>query len=117
MSGSELLMTCRKRIDDIETGVESLLRDGPGGYLFTAQAVSGIKAARAQFRLWCGTWEPVAPILRLRSREGGLQAAGTARGRVLMRGTGTDRFVVAVMPGNAGGAKGPGHLGVSGGQP
>lgn len=34
-----------------------------------------------------------------------------------MRGTGTDRLVVAVMPGNAGGAKGPGHLGMFGGQP
>jgi hypothetical protein len=118
-------MTCRKRIYDIETEGESFLRDELGGDLLVAQAVSGIKAARAQFRLWCGTWEPVAPIRRpvnglvmaRRSREGGLQAAGTARGRVLMRGTGTDRFVVAVRPGNAGGAKGPGHLGMFGGQP
>jgi RNA-directed DNA polymerase len=59
---SKPLMTCRKRIDDIETGRESFFRDEPGGYLPTAQAVSGIKAARAQFRLWCGTCEPVAPI-------------------------------------------------------
>ena len=56
------LMTCRKRMDDIETGRESLPRDEPGGYLFTAQAVSGIKVARARLRLWHGTWEPVAPI-------------------------------------------------------
>jgi hypothetical protein len=27
-----------------------------------------------------------------------------------MRGTGADRLVVATMPGNAGGAKGAGHL-------
>jgi retron-type reverse transcriptase len=55
---SKPLMTCRKRIDDIETGGESFSRDEPGGYLPTAQAVSGIKAARAQFRLWHGTCEP-----------------------------------------------------------
>jgi len=97
-------MTCRKRMDDIKTEGESFLRDEPGGNLSTAQAVSGIKAARAQLRLWCGTWEPVAPIRRPftgsrlapRSREGGPQAAGTARGRVPMRGTGTDRPVVAM---------------------
>ncbi len=113
-------MKCRKRIDDIETGVESLLRDESGGDLFTAQAVSGIKAARALLRLWHGTWEPVAPIVltgSCRSREGGPQAAGTVRGRVPMRGTGTDRLVVAVMLGNAGGAKGSGYPGVAGGQP
>jgi hypothetical protein len=50
-------------------------------------------------------------------REGEPQAAETARGRVPMRGTGTDRLVVAVMPGNAGGAKGTGHCGLVDGQP
>lgn len=34
-----------------------------------------------------------------------------------MPDTGADRPVVAVMPGNAGGAKGTGHLGLVGGQP
>ena len=34
-----------------------------------------------------------------------------------MHDAGTDRLVVAVKPGNAGGAKGAGHLGESGGQP
>ena len=34
-----------------------------------------------------------------------------------MRGTGADRPVVVENPGNAGGAKGPGHPGVDGGQP
>jgi hypothetical protein len=47
---------------DIETGSGSLAGDEPGGYLFTAQVVSGMEAARARLRLWCGTWEPVAPI-------------------------------------------------------
>jgi hypothetical protein len=124
-SESEPLMKCRKRIDDIETGRGSFSRDEPGGDLLTAQAVSGIKAARALLRLWCGTWEPVVPTPTAvqwtatvpRPREGGPQAAGTARGRVPTRGTGTGRLVVATMPGNAGGAKGAGHPGSIGGQP
>jgi hypothetical protein len=32
-----------------------------GDNLPTAQVVPGIKVARAWLRLWCGTWEPVAP--------------------------------------------------------
>jgi hypothetical protein len=118
-------MTCRKRIDDIETGRESFSREESGGNLLTAQAVSGIKAARAQFRLWCGTCEPVAPIPtdRVRGRwmphgqqEGEPQVAGTTRGRVPMRSTGADRLAVVMKPGNAGGAKGAGHLGGASGQ-
>ena len=34
-----------------------------------------------------------------------------------MRGTGADRLVVVLKPGNAGGAKGTGHPGLLGGQP
>ena len=34
-----------------------------------------------------------------------------------MRGTGADRLVVALMPGNAGGAKGTGRPGLLVGQP
>ena len=60
---SEPLMKCRKRSDDIETGVQLLPRDEPGGYLSTALVVSGTKVARARFRLRCGTWERLAPIL------------------------------------------------------
>jgi group II intron reverse transcriptase/maturase len=56
-------MTGRKRSDGIKTGVESLPRDESGGSLLTAQAVPGLKVARARFRLWCGTWEP-APRYR-----------------------------------------------------
>ena len=112
-------MTGRKRSDGIETGVESLPRDEPGGNLLTAQVVPGLKVARARFRLWCGTWEPA---LRYRPtvdgrRERAPQAAETARGRVAMRSAGADRLVVAAMPGNAGGAKGAGRPGSSGGQP
>src|SRR4051794_20564606 len=50
-------------------------------------------------------------------REGDLQAVNAVRGRVPSRGTGADRLVVVMKPGNAGGAKGTGHLGLLGGQP
>ncbi len=59
---SEPLLKCRKRIDGIETGVQLLPRDEPGGYLSTALVVSGTKVARAWFRCWCGTWERLAPM-------------------------------------------------------
>jgi hypothetical protein len=57
-------MKCRKRRDDVKTGVESLPRDEPGGSLLTGQVASGVKAARAWSGLWCGTREPVAPMGR-----------------------------------------------------
>jgi hypothetical protein len=60
-SASEPLMRRRKRIGDIETRVESLLWDEPGGCMSIGQAVSGVKVARAWSGLLCGTREPVAP--------------------------------------------------------
>jgi hypothetical protein len=42
---SESLIKCRKRRDVIKTRGESLTWDKPGGYLFTVQAVAGMKAA------------------------------------------------------------------------
>jgi hypothetical protein len=92
-------------MDGIKTGVESLLRDKPGGCLLTGEAVPGVKVARAWSGLWCGTREPVAPMGSPASGvivpwagclEREPQAAGTARGRVAMRGTGADRPVVAM---------------------
>ncbi len=41
----EPLLKCRKRIDEIKTGEESLPRDKLGGSLFIGQVVSGIKVA------------------------------------------------------------------------
>jgi len=108
---------------DVETGVGSLLRDQPGGYLLTAQAASGIKAARAWLRLLRGTCEPAASIVGLTggepgsAQEGEAQAAETARARVPRRGAGTGRLVVAMKPANAGGAKGAGCPGLRIGQP
>jgi len=57
-SESEPVMKCRNALDDIETGPRGLVRDEPGGYLPTAQVVSGIELARARSGLWYGTWEP-----------------------------------------------------------
>jgi hypothetical protein len=118
---SEPLMKRRKRSDVIETGVQLLPRDEPGGCLSIGQVVTGVEVARARVRHRHGTWEPVA---RARSvvcwndrPEGAFQAAETVRGGVPMRGTGADRPVVARKPGNAGGAKGPGCPGSFGDQP
>jgi hypothetical protein len=44
-SGSEPLMTCRKRWDDVKTGRVLLAQEKPGRNLFTGQAASGIKVA------------------------------------------------------------------------
>lgn len=59
-SESKPAVKCRNALDDIETGQEGLARDEPGGYLSTAQVVSGTELARVRSGLWHGTWEPVA---------------------------------------------------------
>lgn len=119
-NASEPLMKCRKRIDDIKTGVQLLLRDESGGCLSIGQMVSGTKVARARFRRWCGTWERLAPIQSPACwsgrREGEPQAAETVRGGVPMRGRRADHPVVAMKPGNAGRAKGMGCPGSFGDQ-
>ena len=57
-------MTCRKHMDDVKTGVESLPRDQRGGDPLTASVASGMKVARVRSWLEQGTWEPVASMLR-----------------------------------------------------
>ena len=102
---SEPLITRRNGKDDIETGAEPEPWDEPGGCLLIGQVVSGVEAARAWSGLRCGTWEPVVP--RPRAASGAGLACGrlaeartpssrSARGRVVMRGTGADLTVVAV---------------------
>jgi hypothetical protein len=118
-------MKCRNALMTSKPRNEGILGMKPEGHLFTAQAVSGMKGARAWLGRWYGTWEPVVPIVRpvqldLRSpwpEEGELQTGETVRGRVPLRDTGTDRLVVAVMPRNGGGAKETGHPGLLIGQP
>jgi hypothetical protein len=57
-------MTCRKRRDDVKTGVESLPRDQRGGDPLTARVASGMKVARVRSWLERGTWGPVASMPR-----------------------------------------------------
>ena len=117
---SEPLLKRRKRSDDIKTRVQLLPRDKSGGCLFIGQVVSGMKVARARFRRQCGTWDRLAPIQSAACwsgrREGEPQVAETMRGGVPMRGRRADRLIVAMMPGNAGGAKGTGCPGSFGDQ-
>ena len=63
---SEPLLKRRKRSGVIKTGVWSLPWEEPGGCLLTGQVVTGAKVARARFRRWHGTGEPVAPITAAR---------------------------------------------------
>jgi hypothetical protein len=123
-NASEPLMTCRKRRDDIKTEAESLPWEEAWGQ--PAYCPGGVRheggASLAQAPVWnVGTCRPIARLAsgarRGQQREGEPQAAGTARGRVPMRATGTDRPVVVRKPGNAGGAKGAGYPGLVGGQP
>ena len=89
-SASEPSMRCRKEKDDVRTGGLRGLQDKSKRSLFTAWAASGIKMARTWTRLWCGTWEPVVPMLREK-----LKWVDPIRVTVPMRGTGTDQLVLA----------------------
>jgi hypothetical protein len=77
---SEPPRKCRKRMDDVKTGEESLPRDQRWGDPLTASVASGIKVARVRFWLEHGTWEPVASMPRekpkWRSHEGQSTDAG-----------------------------------------
>ena len=79
-NANEPLMTCRKRRNDVKTGRESLTRDKSGSNLLTGQTASGIKAARTRFRLLCGTWEPVTPMIREQRKERSSKCQSTEAG-------------------------------------
>jgi hypothetical protein len=126
-NASEPLLKCRKVLQmTSKPGYSTISGMSLGDTRCTAQVVSGMKVARAWLWLRYGTWEPVALRMRIASGEvlacgcawkGEPQAAGTVRGRVPMWGTGADCPVVAVMPGNAGEAKGTDRPGLFLGQP
>ena len=65
---SEPLMTCRKRRDDVETRGESLTWDKSGGE--PAYCPGGIRheGGATCVRLPWGTWDPVAPMIREKSK-------------------------------------------------
>src|SRR3989442_15175039 len=68
---SEPLMTRREAKMMSKPRWKQNLGRSLGDTLPTAQAASGVKAARARFRLLCGTWEAATPIL---SPAGGLNS-------------------------------------------
>ncbi len=116
----EPLITCRKRMDVIKTGRESLARDESGRYdflmeyikcsdedsihseasLLTVQTVTGMEVAPTHYRPLYRTWEP---IFRCKGRN---PSGRPTRIRIPMRNTGTEQFVVVMNPRNGGGAKG-----------
>ena len=61
-------MTRRKRRNDVKTGRLSLARDQLWRYPLIARAASGVEVASVRFRLVHVTWEPVALMLRERSK-------------------------------------------------
>jgi len=63
------LMRYRNTEDDVETGLQYLVRDKPEGNLLTALAASGIEMARVAQRLLQGTREPVAGMLREKFKQ------------------------------------------------
>jgi hypothetical protein len=123
-NASEPLVKCRNRMNGIETEGNRYLGMSLEESLLTVQAVSGIEVARAWVQALARNVAPVASNATVglgerpaRPSKGEPQAAETARGRVPTRGTGTDRLVVAMKPGNARGAKEAGCSGSFGGQP
>lgn len=97
---SEPQVSCRKAVDDIKTGAQSLPRDESGGCLFIGQMVSGMYAARAWVRLLYGTWEPVV------LRDDQLVAFGL---RLVVSGrapSGRNREARTPVAGHRGGASG-----------
>lgn len=99
-NASEPLMKCRKRRNAVETELQSLARDEAWG-----TPVSCPGGGRHK-----GGASPVQALVRnvgtYRSDAKGEPASGRpTRGRVPMRSGGTDRRVVVMKLGNAGGAK------------
>ena len=111
-NASEPLMTCRKRWDVAETRFQLLAWDGarkvPADWPSGDRHEGGVRPARGS----CAERGNLAPRCQGRPPSG-----RPARSRVPMRGAGTDGFVVAMKPGNAGGAKGPGSPADDAGQP
>ena len=103
--------TCRKRTDDVKTGMSRW----PG--------ISSMAASLLTERHPALRWRELAAGIsrergNLSSRCRGRSSSGDPiRARVPMRGTGTDRPVVATKVANVTGAKGSNHLAVNLGQP
>jgi hypothetical protein len=87
-------MKRRKAPNDIKTRLDALAWERLGGYLLTAQVVSGVKVARAWSWVLHGTCEadPAVSVLALAGGGAGeAQAADTARARVPLVGSVAER--------------------------
>ena len=111
-NASEPLRTCRKRWDVAETRLQLLAwdeaRKEPADWPSGDRHEDGVRPVRGS----CAERGNLSPRCQGRSPSG-----RPARRRVPMRGAGTDGSVVAMKPGNAGGAKGPDTLAEDVGQP
>jgi hypothetical protein len=111
-NASEPLMTCRKRWSVAETRLQLLAWEGvrrePADWPSGDRHEDGVRPARGS----CVERGNLLPRC-----EGRPPSGRPARSRVPMRGAGTDRPVVAMKPGNAGGAKGPDSPAEDAGQP
>jgi hypothetical protein len=102
---SEPRMFCRKTPNRRQNQVYLAAWDKSSRSVFMGWMVTGSSAARAWYRLACGTWEPGAP--RPRERPKTQKGEVPVRVRIPMRSAGADWLVAVLKPGNAGGAKGP----------
>jgi len=103
-NASEPLMSCRNphncHRNQIAFGVCEEVQRGPAYWLGGGRQIDGASLVQAFMRN-VGTWRS--------DEKGAAQGAGTPRLRVPTRSAGADQLVVAMKPGNAGGAKGLNH--------
>ena len=103
-NASEPLMSCRNGHNchrkQIACGICEEVQRGPAYWLGDGRQIDGVILVQASMRN-VGTWRSDA--------KGAAQGAGTLRAGVPRRSAGADQLVVAMKPGNAGGAKGLNH--------
>ena len=69
MNASEPLMTCRKRMNEDQTVVESLTREVQGRSLFRALWPPALRWHESVTQQLSGTWEPSAPMRTERLKQ------------------------------------------------
>ena len=109
---SEPLLTCRKLRNVIETRLQSLVWDEPGGWPAMLPGWWPAPRRREPSAGSCTERGNLSPRCQGRPPSG-----RPTRSRVPMRGEGADGPVVAMKPGNAGGAKGSNSPASGTGQP
>jgi len=108
----EPLIMCRKRRDVIETRLLLLARDEARGAPVYCPSGDRHQGGASSATGSCAERGNLSPRCKGKSPSG-----RPARRKVPMRGEGADWLVVAMKPGNAGGAKGPTYSALAAGQP